>query len=157
MVNVEEFLKNNHIEYRLHEHPAVYTCEEAEKYRGNFLGAACKNLFLQDKKGKNFFLVISPANKKTDLRELANITGVNKLTFASNETLKEKLGVESGAVSLFGLLNDKENEIKLYIDQEIWDADIVGFHPNINTATIELSHEMFQKFLKTIKNKTFKY
>jgi len=35
MVNVEEFLKTNGVGYVLHNHPAVFTCEEAEKYCGD--------------------------------------------------------------------------------------------------------------------------
>lgn len=42
MTNVEDFLKSKGIEYILHEHSAVYTCEEAEKYCGDIPGLACK-------------------------------------------------------------------------------------------------------------------
>lgn len=31
MSNVEQYLEDNQIKYVLHEHPAVYTCEEAEQ------------------------------------------------------------------------------------------------------------------------------
>ena len=51
MISVEQFLKSNDFKYILHNHPAVYTCDEAEKYCGNIPGVACKNLFLRDQKG----------------------------------------------------------------------------------------------------------
>jgi len=154
MQNVLNFLKTNGIGYDLYEHPAVYTCEEAEKYHVNREGMACKNLFLKDKKGTRFFLVILPANKKADLKSIAETIGEGiKITFANAEELKEKLNLEAGAVSLFGLLNDKNKEVELYIDNEVYNAPKVGFHPNLNTATIELSNEMFHKALEMMGNK----
>ncbi len=153
MANVEQFLKDNQIEYISHEHPAVYTCEEAEKYCGHIPGLASKNLLLKDQKGRRCFLIVLPANKKADIKKISEIVGEKKLSFASAETVKAKLGLEPGAVSPFGLLNDKKKEIEVYIDKDIYEADKVSFHPNRNTATIELSNEMFRKFLELIDHK----
>ncbi len=154
MLNVEDFLKSHDIKYVLHEHPAVYTCEEAEKYCKNVPGLACKNLLLTDKKGRRYFLVVLPAAKRTDLKKFSEIVGESKVTFASPEALQEKLGLEAGAVSPFGLLNDKNKEVEVYVDKDVYDANVVSFHPNRNTASLELSGEMFHKFLETIENKT---
>jgi Ala-tRNA(Pro) deacylase len=149
-MNIKEFLEENNIEYIWHEHPAVYTCEEAEKHCSHIPGLAVKNLFLRDKKGKKFFLLITTAEKRVDLKKLGEIIGINKVSFASPDNLKDKLGLEPGAVSPFGLLNDKNNEVGLYIDNEVMQANIVSFHPNVNTASIELSKEMFKKFTNSI-------
>ena len=153
MNNVKKFLSENNIEYVLHEHHAVYTCEEAEKHCGNIPGISCKNLLLRNKKGTRYFLAILPAEKQTDLKKFAEIVGENRLSFAGGDILKEKLGLESGAVSPFGLINDTDNTVELYIDRDVYDADIVGFHPNVNTATLELSKEMLHKFLQVIGHK----
>ena len=75
-----------------------------------------------------------------------------KLKFANENNLKEILGLTPGSVSPFGLINDKEHITKVLIDQDIWDSDIVSFHPNINTETLELNGKDFQKFIKTIGN-----
>lgn len=152
MTIVEDFLKSKDIKYVLHEHPAVYTCEEAEKYCGNVPGIACKNLLLRDKKGRRYFLVVLTADKRTDLKKFGGTVGESKITFASAEALLEKLGLEAGAVSPFGLLNDKKTEVEVYIDKDVYNADIVSFHPNRNTASLELSGEMFRKFLQAIEN-----
>lgn len=152
MTLVEDFLKSKEIKYVLHEHPAVYTCEEAEKYCGNVPGLACKNLLLRDKKGRRYFLVVLPAAKRSDLKKFAEIVGEGKVSFASPEALMEKLGLEPGAVSPFGLLNDKRNEVEVYVDSKVYNADVLSFHPNRNTASLELSGEMFRKFLQSIEN-----
>lgn len=154
MSNVEDFLKSNNITYILHEHPAVFTCEEAEKYCGNIPGLACKNLLLKGKKSERYFLIILPAEKRADLKKISEMVNEKQITFASPKNLLEKLSLEPGSVSPFGLLNDKNHEIEVYVDKKVYYADIVSFHPNRNTASLELSGEMFQKFLKIIENKT---
>lgn len=152
MKSVEEFLKNNNIDYVLHEHPAVYTCEEAREHCSHVPGAASKNLFLRDDKKRRYFLVILDSKKKVDLKALGEVFGLKRLSFASDNDLKEKLGLEPGAVSLFGLLNDQDNDVELYIDRDFYEEPIVNFHPNRNTASIELSNEMFCKCLKALNH-----
>jgi Ala-tRNA(Pro) deacylase len=98
MTNVEDFLKSKGIEYILHEHPAVYTCEEAEKYCGDIPGLACKNLLLKGKKSGRYFLVILPAEKRADLKKIGETVGDQKINFYSPEDILEKIVIEQGAV-----------------------------------------------------------
>lgn len=154
MISVEKFLESHNIEYIVHEHPAVFTCEEAEKHCADIPGIACKNLFLKSKKRDRFLLLILPADKKVDIKKFAEIVGLkNKMSFAHEDELKEKLHVEPGSVSVFCILNDSDNAVELYIDKDVYDADIVSFHPNVNTATLELNKDMFHRFLDVIKTK----
>lgn len=153
MNSVEEYFNKHNIEYKKHEHPPVYTCEEAEKHCGNIPGVASKNLLLRDEKKKRYFLVILPDYKQADLKQLTKTFGISKIMFAKPENVKEKLGVKPGAVSPFGLINDTEAGIEVYVDKDINDSDIVSFHPNTNTATLELTQEMFQKYLDSLDHK----
>lgn len=150
-MTVEDFLASNRIAFVVHEHPPVFTCEELAKY--SVPGLSCKNLFLRDQKKRRYFLVILPAANRTDLARVGEVVGERKLSFASPESLREKLGVEPGAVSPFGLLNDTDGSVEVYIDKEVYDAPVVHFHPNRNTASLELSGQMFQTYLKTIRNR----
>lgn len=153
MVNVEEYLQAHQINFILHEHPAVYTCSELDSYIGAVSALACKNLLLKDQKGKRYFLFILPSSKKADLKKICELVGENKVSFASASTLMEKLGIEPGAVSPFVLLHDNKKEVELFIDEEVYQADAACFHPNRNTASLELTREMFHKFLQTINHK----
>jgi Ala-tRNA(Pro) deacylase len=150
MTDVENFLKIHGIEYIMHYHPAVFTCEEADKYCGDIPGLHCKNLFLSDKDKKRFFLIIIPQDKKLNFSDFAHFAETKKVVFGSSKDLEEKLKLTPGSVSLFGILNDEKREVELYMDEDVYNAPIVSFHPNRNTATLELSHEMLIKFLKTI-------
>jgi Ala-tRNA(Pro) deacylase len=98
-------------------------------------------------------LLILSADKRADLKKLSKTMGEEKVIFASADNLKEKLGLEPGSVSPFGLINDKNHDVEVYIEPEVFYADIVSFHPNINTATLELTGEMFIKFLHGTGNK----
>lgn len=150
---VEEFLKANNIEYVVHEHPAVFTCEEAQKHCSNVPGVASKNLFLRDDKKRRYFLVILSSKKRADLKNLAQLLGVKRVSFANDSELKEKLGLEPGAVSIFGLLNDSNLQVELFIDKDFYESSVVNFHPNRNTASVELKKEMLEKFLEIIEHK----
>lgn len=133
------------IEFRVHEHPPVQTCEELAQH--GVPGLPCKNLFLRDQKKTRYLLVVLPAAQKTDLRQLAEKVGDKKLSFVNPDTMMQKLGVEPGAVSPFGLLNNTEDDVELWIDREVLEAPVVHFHPNRNTASVVLTSQMFRSYL----------
>lgn len=144
---VYEVLDDLGISYNRHEHPPVYTVEEAEKQWTDIIGAHCKNLFLRNKKGNRHYLVILEASKAADLKSLNKLLGEDRLSFASEKRLMKYLDLETGAVSAFGLINDKENHVKVVIDEDLTKAEAVNFHPNVNTATVGISFPDFEKFV----------
>lgn len=149
--SVEDYLTQHGIEFRVHEHPAVQTCEELAQH--GVPGLPCKNLFLRDQKKTRYLLVVLPAAQKTDLKQLAEKVGDKKLSFVNPETMMQKLGVEAGAVSPFGLLNNTEGDVELWIHREVLEAPMVHFHPNRNTASMVLAAEAFRRYLELIGRK----
>jgi Ala-tRNA(Pro) deacylase len=109
-----------------------------------------QNLFLTDKQG-NFFLFCLQAEKRAPIKKVKSLFNVKDLQFASPSDLKSQLNLTPGSVSIFGLINNPE--VALVLDQELYDAEAVGFHPNINTATLELQHKEFVKFYDSLPNK----
>ena len=148
--SVDEFLIAHQIEFTLHEHPAVYTTDQAAVHTAHIPGMDCKNLLLKDQKDKRFFLLILPASEKADLTEFASKVGEKKLSFANSKNLKDLLGVEPGSVSPFGLINDHDKTVEVYIHSKVINAEKVKFHPNRNTASLEISNAMFQKYLESM-------
>jgi len=144
---VHEVLETLGISYTRHEHPAVFTVEQAEAHWANIQGAHCKNLFLRNQKGSRHYLVILPAHKSADLKKLAQQLGEDNLSFASPERLLRFLGLEPGSVSPFGLINNSQKDVNVVIDLDLKTAGRVNFHPNANTATLGLSSADFDKFL----------
>jgi len=140
------------IRFTIHEHPAVYTVEEAKDYYHLIPGSHCKNLFLRDKKGKKHYLLVAPHDKQVNLKELSGRIGTGNLSFASPERLMKYLGLEPGSVSPFGIVNDEENGVVVIVDEELKEKRELNFHPNINTLTITVTGDDFQKFLEESGN-----
>jgi len=149
---VYEVLGRLGIAYSKLEHPPVFTVEQAEKHWGSITGAHCKNLFLRNKKGNRHYLVILESSKSADLKALTKQLGEDRLSFASPERIMRYLGLEPGAVSPFGLINDNQKEVRVVIDQGLKNADRINFHPNVNTATIGIDFTDFEKFLVWCEN-----
>jgi Ala-tRNA(Pro) deacylase len=150
---VYDILKALGISYTSHSHPPVYTVEDVEKHWHAITGAHCKNLFLRNKKGNRHYLVVVQTKKTVDLKSLSARLGADRLSFASPDRLRRYLGLEPGSVSPFGLINDKENKVEVVVERDLQDAKRVNFHPNVNTATVGLSYEDFEKFLEWSGNK----
>jgi Ala-tRNA(Pro) deacylase len=150
---IYEVLKKLNIPYTKHEHPPVYTVEQAEQYWEDIEGTHCKNIFLRNKKGKRHYLVILLSSKKADLKALEKQLGEDRLSFASPERLMRYLGLEPGAVSPFGLINDNKKEVQVIIDRDLRRAELVNFHPNVNTATVGIDFTDFEKFLAWCGNR----
>lgn len=149
MKDVLTYLNENRIEYKLHKHHAVFTVEEAANHTAHIPGMACKNLLLNDQKKSQFFLLVLPAAKSAKLKTLFPDI---KLSFSSAERVSQKLGLLPGAVSPFGLINNQEKDVQLWIDNLVYQADIVTFHPNQNTATLELNKANFHKYLNSLEH-----
>ena len=150
---VYDVLNDLGIPYDRHGHPPVYTVEEAEKQWTDIIGAHCKNLFLRNKKGNRHYLVILEASKAADLKTLNKLLGEDRLSFASEKRLMKYLSLETGAVSVFGLINDRENHVIVVIDDDLKKTEAVNFHPNVNTATVGISFPDFEKFLSWSGNR----
>ena len=142
------FMDANQFAYERLEHPAVFTCEEADQYHIGIEAVHTKNLFLCDKKKKHFFLVVTSCEKTVRLESLALHLGVSHLRFASEENLGKLLGVGVGSVTIMGLVNDAEQRVALWIDREIWDGERFLCHPLVNTATLVLSKTELERFLE---------
>jgi Ala-tRNA(Pro) deacylase len=140
------FLDANGFVYQRIEHPAVFTCAEAELHRPDAPAVSTKNLFLCDKKARRFFLAVTACEKTVKLDSLATQLGVANVRFASEENLMRMLGVTRGAVTMMGLANDAERVVELWIDAEIWQGEIFLSHPLVNTATLILAKPELERF-----------
>ena len=140
------FLDASGFVYQRIVHPAVFTCAEAELHRPAASAVSTKNLFLCDKKARRFFLVVTACEKTVKLDALSSQLGVAHLRFGSEENLMRLLGVKRGAVTMMGLVHDREQQVALWIDAEIWDSDSFLSHPLVNTATLILAKSELERF-----------
>ena len=135
------------LEYANHEHPAVYTVEEADLHHDGIDGVHSKNLFFKDKK-KNLFLVITLADKPIIIKEMAKKIGAKSPSFGKPDLLAEVLGVIPGAVTPFAVINDEDHRVKVILDKEMMENERLNFHPLVNTATTTIAAKDLVKFLE---------
>ena len=146
-MDIYQFLASHSIPYDRVDHPAVYTCEQADKLVPPMPGADTKNLLVRDKKGRRHFLVVVSHEKTVDLKSLSTLLDVNGLSFASPERLMKYLGIEPGSVSLLAIINDTECAVEVIMDEKLWQADVLKCHPLVNTSTLAIRRTNIEKIL----------
>ncbi len=147
-----ELLEKLSIRIEYHEHPPLMTIEDARIYWKDYNSGRCKNIFFRNHKGNRHYLVILEHLRLLDIHDLEKRLRQGKLTFASDQRLIKYLGVEPGSVSPFGLINDSENHVHVFIDEKLREYERLAFHPNVNTASIIIYQADFIKFLNYTGN-----
>jgi Ala-tRNA(Pro) deacylase len=112
--------------------------EELSKIDLLYPESDAKNIFVRDDKKSNYYLITIKGSKKVDLKNFKDKYNTRRLSFSSSEDLLNILNLTPGSVTPIGLLNDKDLKVKFYIDKELIDMNMIGVHPNDNTATIWL-------------------
>lgn len=130
------------------EHPPLYTVEDSKTLRGQIEGGHTKNLFLKDRKGA-LFLVVLQEDASVDLKRIHEIIGgQGKVSFGSAELLTEVWGVLPGAVTPFGALNDTQQRVTVVLDRALLENAKLNHHPLVNTRTTTIAREDLVAFLK---------
>lgn len=151
-IRAYDLLDSLGVPYTRVDHDALPTIEACLKV-DQLLGAEiCKNLFLRNAQKTDFYLLLMPGNKKFKTAVLSKQIGSARLSFASSEFMEEFLDITPGSVSVLGLMNDKNNRVRLLIDQDVIDHHtFVGCHPCINTSSLKLyTKDILEKFLPAV-------
>jgi len=135
------------IETTTHHHPPLFTVEESRQLRGDLPGGHHKNLYLRDKKKRNY-LVVLPEEKQIDLKALPAVIGSDRLSFGSADRLREFLGVEPGAVTPFALINDAAGAVTVILDEEMLACDPLHYHPLDNAMTTAIAPDDLLRFIR---------
>ena len=150
MSDVYQFLADYHIEYKHHDHPAVFTVADVERLVPPLPAAKTKNLFLRDKKGKRHFLVVVPAQKRVDIKALGAAIGAGRLSFGSPDRLKRYLGVDPGSVTILALIRDSDHAVEVVFDKSLGREKTFQVHPLVNTSTLVISRDNLLRFLDAV-------
>jgi len=142
-----DLLEKLGIQFEYHEHPPLATIDEAIMHWKDYNSGRCKNIFFRNHKGNRHYLVILEHLRQLDIHDLEKRLKQGKLSFASDQRLKKYLGLEQGSVSPFGLINDHERHVHLFIDEKLNEFERLAFHPNVNTASLVILKTDFLRFL----------
>ena len=139
---IYDFIESKNIWHEITEHKAVFNMDELSEIETPYPEYDAKNLFVRDDKKKNYYLITVKGNKRVDLKEFRNNNGTRPLSFASEQDLMGIMNLIAGSVTPLGLLNDKDLKVVFYLDKDfLKDKQIIGIHPNENTATLWLKVE----------------
>ncbi|MBR1515217.1 MAG: prolyl-tRNA synthetase associated domain-containing protein [Paludibacteraceae bacterium] len=160
---VLRYLEEHNIPYSTYNHPEGKTIEEAKRWWKEDGSIHCKNIFMRNHKGNQHYLICFPCDDDLSIHDIEHwLKAVlvaqgqpapGKLSFASPERMMRYLGLEPGSVSPFGLINDTDHHVILYLDSRLKDATSLSFHPNDCRGTVVISQEAFQQYLSIVGNK----
>ena len=152
-IRVYDFLDSLGIKYQRTDHMGnrAFTMEDCRTIDAVLGTMLCKNLFLCNTQKTKFYVLLMPGDKKFKTKELSKQINSARLSFAGEEYMLEYLDTEPGAVSLMGLMNDKENRVKLLVDEDVLKDEYFGCHPCVNTSSLKLSvKDAFGPYLEAI-------
>lgn len=150
---VYDFLDELNIEYTRVDHEALETMEALKQVNVDFEVDICKNLFLCNRQKTAYYLLMMPGDKKFLTKELSSQINSARLSFASGEDMERFLDITPGSLSVMGLMNDTENNVKLLIDEDILKNEYFGCHPCINTSTLRIKvKDLFDVILPKVNH-----
>lgn len=135
------------IAVEIHRHPPLHTVEESRALRGVMPGGHIKNLFLRDKKRRQWLVTVLE-DATVDLKALRHSLGASgNLSFGSAELLSESLGVLPGSVTPFAVMNDGAGVVTMVLDRALLAHDPINAHPLHNGATAAIARDDLLRFL----------
>lgn len=150
-VRVYDLLDKLGIEYERTDHEEANTmekCNEIDKILDTII---CKNLFLCNRQQTEFYLLMMPGDKPFKTKYITKQLGCSRLSFAPSEKMLEYLDIKPGAVSIMGLMNDKDNKIQLVIDKPVVESETLGCHPCVCTSSLKFkAKDIIEKFLPAV-------
>ena len=150
-VRTYDFLDSLGISYSRVDHERADTMEVCRAIEETLGAPICKNLFLCNRQGTVFYLLMMPGDKLFKTKELSAQIGSARLSFASPEKMLEYLDIRPGAVSVMGLMNDTAGAVQLLVDEDVLKGEFVGCHPCVNTSSLKLStKDLFERFLPAV-------
>ena len=130
------------------DHAPAMTMEDCKEVDEILESMVCKNLFLCNRQETAFYLLMIPDTKVFHTKDLSAQIGSARLSFAKPEYMEKFLDITPGSVSVLGLMNDTEHQVKLLIDEEVLDSEYFGCHPCINTSSLRMrTADLIEKVL----------
>ncbi len=147
-IRTYDYLDKLGIEYERVDHEPAETMEACKAVDEALGVEMCKNLMLCNKQKTAFYLLLMPGDKKFKTKELSAQINSARLSFAEAEYMEKYLDITPGSLSVMGLINDKEKQVKLLIDEDVLKAEYIGCHPCINTSSLKLlTADVVEKFI----------
>lgn len=148
-----DFLDSLGIQYQRIDHEKADTMQACEEIDRVLCATICKNLFLSNRQKTDFYLLMIRSDKHFKTKDISSQIGSSRLSFGDECFMLQFLDITPGSVSVLGLLNDKENRVRLLIDSDVMDGEYIGCHPCINTSSLRIRTSDFRdKIIPALKH-----
>ena len=152
-IRVYDFLDALGVEYERIDHEPAMTMEICADIDKTLDATICKNLFLCNRQETDFYLLMMPGDKPFKTKDLSAQIGSSRLSFATPAFMERFLDIKPGAVSVMGLMNDKDSNVRLLIDEDVLRGEYIGCHPCVNTSSLKIKTEdLINKILPAVKH-----
>lgn len=152
-IRTYDFLDALGVVYQRVDHGAAMTieaCEEIDRVLGISI---CKNLFLCNRQETKFYLLMLPGDKKFKTKDISAQINSSRLSFGKPEYMEKFLDITPGSLSVLGLMNDKEQQVQLLIDEDVLKEPYIGCHPCINTSSLKIrTEDLMKKIIPEMKH-----
>ena len=150
-IRTYDYLDDLGIEYKRTDHGRADNMEACNQIDAVLGVIICKNLFLCNRQKTDFYLLMMPGDKKFKTKELSSQINSARLSFADPEDMLKYLDIEPGAVSIMGLMNDKDHAVKLLIDEDVLEGEYIGCHPCVCTSSLKIkTSDVVEKYLPAV-------
>lgn len=113
-----------------------------------------KTLFLCNRQQTDFYLFITTADKPFRAKELSAILGIPRLSFTPIPLFEKILGTKVGAATIFSVMLDKSNAIKVLVDKDIIAEEYYGCSDGTTKGYIKIrTASIVNYFLEFAKHK----
>ena len=147
-IRVYDYLDGLGIPFRRTDHKEVATMEDLYEADRVLDVVLCKNLFLCNRQKTDFYLLAMPADKPFKTKELSGQLNISRLSFGDPADLLKYLDIEPGAVSVMGLMNDTDKQVRLLMDEDLREDEFFGCHPCVTTSSMKLGmSDLLTRFL----------
>ena len=147
-IRTYDFLDRLEIRYERTDHGRADNMEACNEIDAVLGVQICKNLFLCNRQKTNYYLLLMPGDKKFKTKELSAQIQSARLSFADADAMLTFLDIEPGAVSVMGLMNDKEKRVQLLIDEDVLAGEYIGCHPCVCTSSLKIrTRDVMERFL----------
>ena len=137
-VRVYDLLDHLGVDYQRIDHEAAMTMEACAAIDEVLDATICKNLLLCNRQCTVFYLLLLPGDKPFKTSVLSKQIGSSRLSFAGAEYMERFLDITPGSLIILGLMNDRDMQVQLLIDEDVLKGEFIGCHPCINTSSLRL-------------------
>ena len=130
------------------DHDHADTMEDCRVIEAVLGGKICKNLFLCNRQGTSFYLLMMPGDKPFKTKYLSAQLSCARLSFAGGEAMERLLRTIPGSVSALELIFDTRGQVQLVVDRDLLAEDTVSGHPGFSTSTLRLRREDMLRYVR---------